>query len=401
MTVTFNLELSKSKTSTTEGSVLIRVTKDRKSKRIGTGITIPIKSWDKIHQHVKKNHSLAGEYNSVLQEMMKKVVAAYSRILQEADEFSLDDIVAAVNNTPNENFYDFAFRTKMAEIKSTNKIGTYRRYEAVLNKFKDFTGNNLNINRVNYELLKKYEVHLINNLKNSRNTVSSNFSVIRAIINEAIRHDVYKSRNPFSQLQLKYDDKSKEKLTAAELNRLMNNPIPEIYSIQLARDFFMACFLAEGTRGGDMIAMKKEYIINNCLCFSQQKTGSKMVITIVPELMDIFNKYMGTGKYIFPFLNDEKVVNEIIIGNKLAYINKFLKELAKYCGIFKNLSSHVARHSYTDLALEASNGNIYQVQKSLGHSSVKTTEIYSRNRVNYNKKSLLPDILKSILPRKS
>ena len=45
MTVTFNLELNKSKAFTTEGSVLIRITKDRKSKRIGTGITIPIKSW--------------------------------------------------------------------------------------------------------------------------------------------------------------------------------------------------------------------------------------------------------------------------------------------------------------------------------------------------------------------
>jgi integrase len=218
----------------------------------------------------------------------------------------------------------------------------------------------------------------------------------RAIINEAIRHDVYKCRNPFSQLQLKYEDKSKEKLTAAELNRLMNNPIPEIHSVQLARDFFIACFLAEGTRGGDIIAMKKDSIINNCLVFKQQKTGTPMVIPIIPELMKIFEKYMGKGVYIFPMLNDEKVVNEIIVGNKLAYINKFLKELAKYCGIFKNLSSHVARHTFTDLALEASNGNIYEVQKSLGHTSVKTTEIYSRNRVNYEKASLLPDILSKI-----
>jgi integrase len=85
-----------------------------------------------------------------------------------------------------------------------------------------------------------------------------------------------------------------------------------------------------------------------------------------------------------------------VVGSKLAYINKYLKEVAKYCGIFKNLSTHVARHTFTDLALEASNGNIYQVQKSLGHTSVKTTEIYSRNRVNYNKKSLLPDILQQL-----
>ena len=139
--------------------------------------------------------------------------------------------------------------------------------------------------------------------------------------------------------------------------------------------------------------MKKEYIINNCLVFNQIKTGSKMVIPIVPELMEIFNNYISAGAYIFPFLNEEKVVNEIIIGNKLAYINKYLKEVAKYCQIFKKLSTHVARHTFTDLALEASNGNIYQVQKSLGHSSVKTTELYSRNRISFNKLSLLPSII--------
>jgi integrase len=121
-----------------------------------------------------------------------------------------------------------------------------------------------------------------------------------------------------------------------------------------------------------------------------------MVIPIDPELMEIFNKYIGVDKYIFPLLNDEKVVNEIIIGSKLAYINKYLKEVAKYCGIFKKLSTHVARHTFTDLALEVSNGNIYEVQKSLGHSSVKTTELYSRNRVNYHKVSLLPIIIKKI-----
>ncbi len=396
MSLTFNLELNRSNTSSNEGTVLIRITQHRKLKRIGTGISIPIQAWDKIHQKVKKSHPLSNEYNGILTESLKKVIAAYNKLLQESDSFSLDDIVAAVNNTGNENFFDFAIRTKLAEIKASNKLGTLRRYESVLCKFRNFTGNSLNINRVNYDLLKRYEVHLIHNLKNSRNTVSSNLSAIRAIINEAIKNGIYKNRNPFTQLKLKYDDKSKEKLTAAEIGCLINNPMPNIYSVNLARDFFLACFLSEGTRGGDMIAMKKEYIINNCLVFKQQKTGTQMVIPIVPELLEIFKKYMGTGDYIFPLLNEEKVVNEIVVGSKLAYINKYLKEVAKYCGIFKNLSTHVARHTFTDLALEASNGNIYQVQKSLGHTSVKTTEIYSRNRVNYNKKSLLPDILQQL-----
>ena len=400
MNITFQLELNTSNASK-EGRVLIRCTQNRKHKRISTGVAVATNYWDKVRHKVKKSHPISNELNNLIQEKLRKVTAVYTKLLSENEEVTLDDIVMRATSIPMTNFFDFAYLTKMEEIKSKKKLGTYRRYEAVLNKLKEYAGIKLTLNQINYAFLQKYILHLKTKHLNTQDTISANLSVIRTIINEAIKHELYKSNSPFTQLKLKYTDNTKEKLTAEELNRIFTNPLPNVYSIIIARDFFIACFLAEGTRGGDMIAMKKEYIINNCLCFNQQKTGSKMAITIVPELMEIFNKYMGTGKYIFPFLNDEKVVNEIIIGSKLAYINKYLKELAKYCGIFKNLSSHVARHTYTDLALEASNGNIYQVQMSLGHSSVKTTEIYSRNRVNYNKKSVLPDILKSILPKKS
>lgn len=398
MSVTFNLELSKSKSSDKEGSILIRLTQHRKSKRIGTGVTIPIKSWDKIHQKVKKNHPLKDELNNLILEKLKKVTAVYTKLLSEGEEVTLDDIVIRTSTVPMTNFFDFAYSTKMEEVKSRNKLGTYRRYEAVLNKLKEYAGAKLTLNQINYAFLQKYMLYLKNKHNNSQDTISANLSAIRTIINEAVRHDLYKGSNPFNQIKTKYTDNSKEKLTAEELKRIITYPLPNINSVLLARDFFLACFLAEGTRGGDMISMKKEYIINNCLVFNQQKTGSKMVIPIVPELMEIFNKRMGSGAFIFPFLNDEKVVNEIIVGNKLAYINKYLKEVAKYCGIFKKLSSHVARHTFTDLALEASHGNIYEVQKSLGHTSIRTTEIYSRNRVNYKKSSVLPDILKTILP---
>lgn len=396
MSVTFNLECNRNGHSASEGSILIRITHQRKMKRMGTGINIPVKMWDKANQKVRKSHPLHAEYNQLLQESLKKVIATYSKLLQETDHISLDDIVASVNNSFNDNFFDFAYSTKLAEIKSGKKQGTYRKYQSVVNKFKEFAGSKLRINQVTYALLQKYILHLKEHYNNSQDTISSNLSVLRVIINEAIRHDLYRGRNPYEQLKLKYTDNSKEKLTADELKRLFQNQLPNSYSFQIARDFFLACFLAEGTRGGDMIAMKKEYIISNCLVFQQQKTGSKMVIPITSELMNIFEKYMSDGPYIFPFLNKEKKVDEIVIGSKLAYINKYLKEVAKYCGIFKKLSTHVARHTYTDLALQVTNGNIYLVQQSLGHSSVKTTELYSRNRVNLSKTSILPDILKSI-----
>ena len=397
MNITFRLEYNPAKDLKQSKPVFIRCTQNRKHKRIHTGVSVSSVHWNKQKQQVRKTHPQYQVYNLLIQTQLKQVLETYHHLMSTHKELNLQTLTEALQGKEQEDFFVFAFSTKMQEIKSRNKMGTYRRYETALHKFQVFTTGKLPIQQINYSLLKQYENHLVTHHNNSRDTVSANLSVIRTIINEAIRYDLYKGRNPFDMFKLTYTDNSKEKLTLDEIHRFIHAPIPAIPSLMLARDFFYACFLAEGTRAGDMIGMKKEYLQQGCLVFAQQKTGAKMMIPVVPELMEIFNRHHTTeGVYIFPFLNKEAVVNEIIIGNKLAYINKFIKEVCKYAGILKKVSSHVARHTYTDIALQVSGGNIYQVQQSLGHSSVKTTEIYSRNRVNYTKQSMLPDIIKLI-----
>ncbi|MBM3455963.1 MAG: hypothetical protein FJX80_12585 [Bacteroidetes bacterium] len=185
------------------------------------------------------------------------------------------------------------------------------------------------------------------------------------------------------------------------MKKIFTTPLPQIPTLLLSRDFFLACFLAEGTRAGDMMLMKHDHIINNCLVFQQQKTGAQMVIPIVDELKTIIDRNSTGDCYIFPFLKDVATVNEVSINNRITLVNKFLKELAKYAGIFKKLSTHVARHTFTDLALRATNENIYLVQKSLGHTSVRTTEAYSRNRVNFERVTPVKEVIKRLLIEKT
>jgi hypothetical protein len=247
MNISFNLELNSSFASKGDKTILIRCTQNRKHKRISTGISIPVTAWNKNKQKIKSTHKMAAEYNKLLQTKLKTVINAYNMLLEANQSANLDELVSFISQSTQVNFFEFAYRTKMAEIKASNKLGTYKRYEAVLNKFKEFSGKNLSISKVDYNLIRKYELHLQNNLNNSRDTTSSNLSVLRTIINEAIRCNVYTKQNPFEQIQLKYTDNSKEKLTIDELKRLFTTPLPNIPSLQLARNFFKACFLAEGT----------------------------------------------------------------------------------------------------------------------------------------------------------
>ncbi len=396
MNITFTLELSSHTSTKKEVSILIRMTQNRKLKRMATGIKVLPETWDPIKKKIRKKHPLVNQYNKVLDLKLAEVIKTYSKLLEVNPQVSPEDISRELSKDTTTNFFDFAHGTKMAEIKSRNKMGTYRRYEAVLSKLEAYAGKNLSLKRINYSFVKDYSLYLKTKLKNTDDTVSANLSVIRTVINEAIRHGLYSENNPFDQVQLKYTDNTKEKLTAEELKRIFTTTLPQIPSLLLARDFFLACFLAEGTRAGDMMLMQPGNIINNCLVFQQQKTGTQMVIPIVPELQEIIDRHYEGGRFIFPFLNKDLVINEQVINSRITYANKYLKEVSKYCGIFKKLSTHVSRHTFTDLALQATNENIYLVQKSLGHSSVKTTEIYSRNRVNFDRKSILPEILTKI-----
>ena len=59
-------------------------------------------------------------------------------------------------------------------------------------------------------------------------------------------------------------------------------------------------------------------------------------------------------------------------------MNAYLKEIADLCGISKNLSMHVARHTFATSVTLSNGVPIETVSKMLGHSSLKTTQIYAR-----------------------
>jgi site-specific recombinase XerD len=59
-------------------------------------------------------------------------------------------------------------------------------------------------------------------------------------------------------------------------------------------------------------------------------------------------------------------------------MNSYLKELADICGVGKNLSMHVARHTFATSVTLSNGVPMETVSRMLGHTSLKTTQIYAR-----------------------
>ena len=61
-----------------------------------------------------------------------------------------------------------------------------------------------------------------------------------------------------------------------------------------------------------------------------------------------------------------------------AKYNLYLKEIAVICGIQKNVTSHLARHTFATTVTYANGVSIESISKMLGHTKISTTQIYAR-----------------------
>ncbi len=109
---------------------------------------------------------------------------------------------------------------------------------------------------------------------------------------------------------------------------------------------------------------------NNWVFTHRQKTQTKVKISLLPKAQNLINKYK-----LHPMTMDTGTLFTKITNEKL---NTYLKEVAYRCGIKKNLTFHMARHTFAT-TITLSNGVLIEtVSKLLGHTKITTTQIYAR-----------------------
>jgi len=126
---------------------------------------------------------------------------------------------------------------------------------------------------------------------------------------------------------------------------------------------------------------------------SLEEVDSQVFFVLV-QLIDYLSKDKDNrNRFVFPFLDDE-LFKEIDDNNDFSllsvsqynqlhrkiYMNKLLRKITEQVGIQKHIHFHCARHTYTTLVLtyDEVGMNLHDLQLSLGHQSLLTTEKYIR-----------------------
>lgn len=109
---------------------------------------------------------------------------------------------------------------------------------------------------------------------------------------------------------------------------------------------------------------------NRWIITNRQKTQNKVKIPLLPIAEELIIKYQGhiktkKTKTLFPNISNQK-------------LNAYLKEIADLSGIKKNLTFHIARHTFATTITLSNGVPIETVSKLLGHSKIATTQIYAK-----------------------
>lgn len=307
-----------------------------------------------------------------LNKALKSKITSIEHTYQSGEEVTPRQALMA------DSFFPFA-EEFIEKYNNEAQMGTYESYKAKISKLKAYAGRGLKFSEITVRFIREYSDYLKKDRGNSINTIAVDLRKIRAIIRQAIREDLFPmDKNPFFKISIETKRTGKEKLTIEELEALRNVHLGETEYKFHARNIFLFCINLMGMRIGSALRIKPGQIQDGILHYQMNKTGKTKNIHLTEEALRIAEfyrtKYAGE-KYLFPYLNDCES-EYVKAKSATSLINKALKEIGEMAGIEKKITSHLARHSFTKLAIDAGT-DMRTLQGMLDHSTVKITEDYA------------------------
>lgn len=232
------------------------------------------------------------------------------------------------------------------------------------------------------EEIERYITYL--HKKYKQKTVKRKIASIKAFYN-FLESEEYISENPFRKIRVKFKETVilPRIIPREEIEKLLNSMYLRIKTetseerkYQLRDIAVVEVFFATGARVYEVSNIKADCVdLNSGSIRIMGKGGKERYIQIVnPSVLKLLNEYYNKNKSMilqsgYFFVNRK--------GNRFSEqsMRIMLKKYTKKAGIKRNITPHMFRHSFATYLIEEG-VDISCVQQILGHSSIKTTQIY-------------------------
>ncbi|AOW18160.1 recombinase [Polaribacter vadi] len=256
-------------------------------------------------------------------------------------------------------------------------LNTLKRYKTTLKHIQYFLTNNLKINeiaikRINHQFLTDFEFYLKSEKNCNHNSTMRYLKSLKKIIGIALANN-WIDKDPFINYKTQSKETEREYLSKEELQTMINKEL-KIVRLAQVRDIFIFCCYT-GLAYSDVQKLTDNNLVRGIdgemwVKFNRTKTDTRSNIPLLPIPLQILEKYkeahtLQENNKLLPVLSNQKM-------------NAYIKEIADVCGIQKNLTFHLARHTFATTVTLSNGVPIESVSKMLGHKSLKTTQHYAK-----------------------
>ena len=255
--------------------------------------------------------------------------------------------------------------------------GTVERYKITLRHVKSFLKSKYNVNdiaidKIDFAFIMDFDFYLRTQRNCKNNSSVKYIKNFRKIYNVCLDNE-WVTKDPFKKYKSKTIIVDREYLTELELRNIQSKKIA-IPRLDLVRDMFLfSCFT--GLAYIDVKQLTKDNISlgidgDKWIFKNRQKTDTASKIPLLPMAQEIIDKYAD-----YPVCVNENRLLPILTNQKM---NAYLKEIADVCKIKKELTFHIARHTFATTVTLSNGVPIETVSKMLGHTNLKTTQHYPK-----------------------
>lgn len=365
-----------------EAPIYMRFSINNERAEISTGRSINPQDWDsKLNKAITKKKG-AGQFNKFLDVLKNSIYDHHTEMVKNGELISAKKLKArflGIEEDKKTLLQVFEYHNKqMEELQGiTYAEATVKRYITTLDHVKRFLKHQYNLNdiplaRLKYSFIVDFEHYFKTVRKCNNNSTYKYLKNMRKVINLAIRNE-WLDKDPFAKYKTKLIEVKRECLNKEELKSLENLKLT-FPRLEVVRDIFVfSCYT--GLAYIDVSNLTKEDIRigidgNLWILLEREKTKTLSNIPILPNAHDLIKKYTDhpakkTEDHIFPSFSNQK-------------LNAYLKELADLASIDKNLTFHIARHTFATTITLANGVPIESISSMLGHKNIRTTQIYSK-----------------------
>lgn len=359
--------------------LMCRITVDGEIKQFSCKLDAPLRLWDVKNNRASGKSAEAQRINRAVDKIRVEVNRRYQELMQTdgyVTAAKLKDAYLGIGVKQETLLKLFEqHNTEFAKkVGHSRAKGTFQRYITVCKHLHEFIPHtykreDISLKELNLTFINGFEYFLRTEKRCRTNTVWGYMIVLKYIVAIA-RNDGRLPFNPFAGYINSPESVDRGYMTKTEIQTLMDAPIKNAYH-RLVRDMFVFSVFT-GLAYSDVKNLTTDNLQtffdgNLWIITRRKKTNTESNIRLLDVPRKIIEKYRGLTRdnKVFPMPSNTTC-------------NKILKEIGRQCGFKTRLSTHVARHTNATTVLLSNGVPIETVSRLLGHTNIKTTQLYAK-----------------------